>query len=604
MSNLTRDIISPETAVSLFGLFNERVKLTPEGIAYKYFDEKSNSWKSCSWSEMAFEINRWRTALGREGLKRGDRIAISICNCKEWVIMDQAALASGLVVVPLFCNDRPENVLYILNDAGVKLLLIDDEDYWIQLNSVHEKPEGLTRIISLNKFKYDDDRIRVLDEWLPDKGDQTALPNAKPDDLATIVYTSGTTGHPKGVELSHYNILWNAHRGLLGITAYNEDVFLSFLPLSHTFERTVGYYIPVMAGATVVYTRSIDLLAEDFETVRPTLLVSVPRIFERVYSKIMAELNERPVLIRGLFDWTVNIGWRRFEYMQNRMQWSLAFLLWPILDCLVAKKIRKRFGGRLRAVVVGGAPLSTEVAKVFIGVGLPLLQGYGMTESSPVISVNLLDDNIPSSVGIPYRDVEVRIGEDQELLVKSPGVMIGYLNNPEATIEAIDNEGWLHTGDKARMDKGHIFITGRIKEIIVMANGEKVPPHDIEMAIDMDPLIDQVMIVGEGKPYLAALVVLNKKKGQHVASELGLDTDDHDFLKNRKLEQIVLNRIASRLHAFPGYAKIHRVLLVSQPWTVESMLITPTLKLRRKQIIQYYSEDIHKLYEGHQVETA
>jgi long-chain acyl-CoA synthetase len=598
---MTEDIISPETAQTLYGLFKERVRRTPDRTAYTFFDAESSLWKSCLWSEMSVEIERWRTALSREGLEPGDRVAIWICNCREWVIMDQAALGLGLVVVPLFCNDRPENVAYILNNAGVKLLLLDDEEFWKELNSVSEKPEGLLRILSIERFEDSDDRIRFIDDWLPEKGIDIDPPRMKPDDLATIVYTSGTTGHPKGVELSHYNILWNAYRGINTIPVYCEDIFLSFLPLSHTMERTVGYYIPVMSGASVAYTRSVPQLAEDLAVIRPTILVSVPRIFDRAYVKIMDELGEKPAVIQRLFQWTVNAGWMRFEYIQKRKNWSLSILLWPLLDTLIAKKIRGEFGGRLRAVVVGGAPLTYDVAKVFISVGIPLLQGYGMTETGPVVSVNRLDDNIPSSVGLPYEDAEVRIGEDDELLVRSPGVMLGYMHNPEANEEAVDSECWLHTGDQARIEKGHIFITGRIKEIIVMANGEKVPPHDIEMAIDMDPLIEQVMIVGEGRPYLSALVVINKENARRIASGFEMDVEAPAFLRDERLEKIILNRIASRMHAFPGYAKVYRIAVIEKPWTVDNELITPTLKLRRKRIVDRYSEEIHRLYEGHEM---
>jgi long-chain acyl-CoA synthetase len=597
---MTEDIISPETSQTLYGLFKERVRRTPGRTAYTYYDLESESWRNCSWSEMSVEIERWRTALSREDLKPGDRVAIWICNCKEWVIMDQAALGLGLVVVPLFCNDRPENVAYILNNAGVKLLLLDDEEFWKELNSAPEKPEGLLRILSIERFESNDDRIRFIDEWLPEKGIDIDPPRMNPDDLATIVYTSGTTGHPKGVELSHYNILWNAYRGIHAIPVYCEDIFLSFLPLSHTMERTVGYYIPVMSGASVAYTRSIPQLAEDLSVIRPTILVSVPRIFDRAYVKIMDELGENPALIRRLFQWTVDIGWIRFEYLQKRGTWSPSILLWPLLDTLVAKHIREKFGGRLRAVVVGGAPLSHDIAKVFISLGIPLLQGYGMTETGPVVSVNRLEDNIPSSVGPPYEDVEVRIGADDELLVRSPGLMLGYMNNPEANAEAVNSECWLHTGDRARIEKGHIFITGRIKEIIVMANGEKVPPHDIEMAIDMDPLIDQVMIVGEGRPYLSALVVMNKENVRRAAIGLKVDTGDPAFLRDERLEKIIINRISSRMHAFPGYAKVYRAAVIEEPWTVDNELITPTMKLRRKRIIERHKEEIHRLYEGHE----
>jgi long-chain acyl-CoA synthetase len=253
-------------------------------------------------------------------------------------------------------------------------------------------------------------------------------------------------------------------------------------------------------------------------------------------------------------------------------------------------------------MVVGGAPFSMNVAKVFLGAGLPLLQGYGMTETGPVVSVNTIRDNVPTSVGAPYPDVEVCIGAQDELLVRGPGVMQGYINNPEATAEAIDSKGWLHTGDKARIENGKVFITGRIKEIIVMANGEKLPPHDIEMAIDMDPVIEQVMIIGEQRPYLSALVVLNREKGDRIAAGLGLDTKDPELLHDDRLEKLVLKRIASHIHAFPGFAKVRRAALISEPWTVENELITPTLKLRRKRIIERYKGKIQQLYEGHETE--
>ena len=605
MSRQTKDIISPQTAKTLHGLFRERARRTPDSPAYRYFNAVNNTWEQNTWSEMTFDIDRWSTALKRESLKAGDRIAIGICNCREWVMMDQAALGLGLVVVPLYRNDRPENIVYILNDAGVKLLLIDDEKYWWQLNAFSEKPKTLKRVLSLRRFEHraDDRRLRFVSEWLPEKGDNLKETECRPDDLATIVYTSGTTGHPKGVMLSHRNILWNAYSGMQNVPVFREDIFLSFLPLSHTFERTVGYYLPVMAGATVAYARSIPKLTEDFISIRPTVLVSVPRIFERVYIKIKSELEKKPPIIRNLFEWTVKVGCKRFEYFQKRGMWNLSFLLWPFLDRLVALKIRKRLGGRLRVSVVGGAPLCTGVAKVFIALGVNLLHGYGLTETSPVVSVNMLDDNVPESVGVPLRDVETRIGKNKELLIKGPGVMLGYWNNPGATNRMIDSSGWLHTGDKTEIKDGRVYITGRIKEIIVMANGEKVPPADIEMAVEQDPLIEQIIVIGEGKPYLVALVVPDKEGVSRVAAELGLTLDNPSFLKNKRFQDYILGRISSQMHAFPGYAVIRRVALIREPWTVENGLITPTLKLRRNRILEHYNDEIITLYDGHEIPT-
>jgi long-chain acyl-CoA synthetase len=564
---------------------------------------ESNAWEESTWTEMAFHIDRWRTALKRELLKPGDRIAIWISNCREWVIMDQAALGLGLVVVPLYRSDRPENITYILNNTGVKLLLIEDERFLQQLNSLSDRPKYLARILSLNRLKDNshDKRLRFINEWLPEKGDNLEEIECRPDDLATIVYTSGTTGHQKGVMLSHRNILWNAYSGMQSAPVFREDVLLSFLPLSHTLERTVGYYLPIMAGATVAYARSISKLSEDLISIRPTVLVSVPRIFERVYAKIRSQLEEKKPLARYLFKWTVKTGWDRFEYLQKKDKWKPAFLAWPLLDRLIAGKIRKRLGGHLRLSVVGGASLSTEVAKVFIGLGVQLLHGYGLTETSPVISVNLLRDNVPASVGVPLQDVKAQIGKKDELLIKSPGVMLGYWKDPEATGRMIDSDGWLHTGDKADIKDGHIYITGRIKEIIVMANGEKVPPANIETAIEMDPLIDQAIVIGEGKPYLAALVVINKEVEAFLAAKLNLDLKHPSFLKSKRLLNFILERISSQMRAFPGYAVIRRIALLHEPWTIENGFMTPTLKLRRKYILKQFSKDVITLYEGHEI---
>jgi long-chain acyl-CoA synthetase len=551
---------------------------------------------------MDFQVNRWQTALNSEQLKVGDRIAIWISNCKEWVMLDQAALRLGLVVVPLYRNDRPENVAYILNDADVKLLLIEDEQYFQQLNTLRDKPKSLLRVLSLRQPENatHNTRLSYVYDWLPEKGNIMQDIDCQPDDMATIVYTSGTTGHPKGVMLSHRNILWNAYSGLQSVSVYREDVFLSFLPLSHTLERTVGYYLPVMAGSTVVYARSIPKLSEDFMSVSPTVLVSVPRIFERIYGKLKASLEKKPIA-RYLFKSTVKVGWQRFEYLQKRRKWTPALLIWPFLDSLVAAKLRKRLGGRLRLSVVGGASLPSEIAKVFVALGVPLLHGYGLTETSPVVSVNLLEDNQPESVGVLYRDVKARIGEKNELLVTSPGVMLGYWNNPEATERIIDKDGWVHTGDKADIKDGRIYITGRIKEIIVMSNGEKVPPTNIETVIEQDPMIEQAIVVGEGKPYLAALLVLSEEGEKRLAADLNMNTDNPAFLQSDRLQEYVIGRISDLMRAFPGYAIIRRVALLHDPWTVENGFMTPTLKLRRQNILKYYRKRVSTLYEGHEV---
>jgi long-chain acyl-CoA synthetase len=585
---------------NLTALFRERLHRSPDAIAYRYFE--SEQWQSMSWSHMARHIARWQAALKQESLSMGERVAIMVRNCPQWVMFEQAALGLGLVVVPLYTNDRPDNIAYVMEDAGIKVLFIETDKHWEGLRDVRDKLAGLQRILSLDPIHDPTEpRLKSVAEWLPPEDERLPLAELKVHHttLATIVYTSGTTGRPKGVMLSHGNILWNAYSAMHSVEVKSSDLFLSFLPLSHTFERTVGYYVPMFAGATVAYARGIDQLSDDLLIQRPTVLITVPRIFERVYNKIRSQLENKSPIARKLFHAAVTIGWDHFEYRQGRLGWRPAFLLLPLLELLVSRKITAKLGGRLRLAVSGGAPLSEDVARVFIGLGLTITQGYGLTETSPVICANTLDDNIPRSVGIPLEDVEVRLGENDELQIRSPGVMLGYWRNDTATKEMIDADGWLKTGDKARIDeKNHIYITGRIKEIIVLSNGEKVPPADLEMAITQDPLFDQVMVIGEGKPYLSAINVLNEDQWRALADSLHVEAREEN-LNTPQVQTAIQQRINHQIRDFPGYANIYHVYNTLQAWTVDNGLLTPTLKLKRPELMSRYAEQAQRLYEGH-----
>ncbi len=594
-------LITPEQAGTLSGLFYERVKRTPDAPAYRYHDPVSETWKTLSWSQAGDEAARWQAALASENLQPGDRVAILMQNCYQWVMFDQAALANGLVVVPLYTQDRAENMAYILQNAGVKVLLIGQQEHWDALQPVRDQLGFLTRIISLEHIDtsgHMDSRLRTAGEWLPDQAELMRV-NWDKDSLATIVYTSGTTGRPKGVMLSHHNILWNAYRSLQVVKRTPDELFLSFLPLSHTLERTAGYYLPVMLGAAVAYNRSIPQLAEDLLEVRPTIMISVPRIFERVYNKIHAGLEEKPAVARALFGMAVSVGWKRFQFQQGRAGWSPALLLWPLLNKLVAGKVMEKLGGRMRLAVVGGAPLPIDVARLFIGLGLPMIQGYGLTETSPVISVNPIENNDPRGVGCLLEDVEARFGDKDELQVRSPGVMLGYWANEKATRDVLDDDGWLHTGDKAKLENGQLYITGRLKEIIVLANGEKVPPADMEMAIIADPLFEQAMVVGDNRPYLSALLVLDPEQWALVAGQLGVDPEGSEACNSSQVYEVILERVARQISAFPGYARIHRVHCMLEPWSIEDGLITPTLKLKRSKVCERFAQQIEDMYKDH-----
>jgi long-chain acyl-CoA synthetase len=597
----SEDLISLEQAGTLDGLFFQRVRRTPDIIAYRSYDRSQKQWYELSWGDMARQVARWRQALSGENLEPGDRVGVLLRNCPEWVMFDQAALSLGLVVVPLYTDDRADAIAYILKDAAVKLLLVQDTGRWNRMSSVVEDLPNLQRVVVLETLKQpdpgEDELVRESKAWLPSRGAPLEKRKADPHSLASIVYTSGTTGRPKGVMLSHSNMLAIAHGSVTVVDCYQQDSFLSFLPLSHTLERTGGYYLPMMAGASVSFARSVPQLAEDLQTIRPTVIIAVPRIFERVYARVQEQMRHKSSFARMLFQMALVVGFKEFEYRMGRQRWFPGLLIYPLLHRLVSAKILDKLGGQLRVAVSGGAAISPEIAKVFLGLGLSMLQGYGLTETSPVISVNPMHNIKPESVGVPLRGVTVKVGEDDELLVKTPGMMLGYWNNHAATAEMIDPQGWLHTGDQARIDEdGHIHITGRIKDILVLSNGEKISPLDMEIAIALDPLVEQAMVVGEGKPYLGALIVLNPDLWSGFAEEFDRDPSLQESLHDEQIQGVVVKRIRAALKDFPGYAKIRRVALLLEPWSIDNGLMTPTLKIKRQKVTEHYKELIDSLY--------
>jgi long-chain acyl-CoA synthetase len=601
---MDKTMITQESVSTLPELFRERLKRTPDEIAYQQYDIASQVWTVSTWQEMANEIGRWQAGFAKEELQPGDRVAVMLKNSREWVVFDQAAMGMGLVTVPLYVEDRPENVAYIINHADIQLLFVQDEPQWHKLLASEVDLGHLKRIISIKRISEDDEpddtRLESLSDWLFGLQGELQHKESAPEDMVTIVYTSGTTGRSKGVMLSHKNILSNAFAAAGSNRWSDDEVFLSFLPLSHMLERSGGYYLSMMIGAKTAYSRSISQLGEDLQQIKPTVLVSVPRIFERVYGKIQDGLKGKSLIAQLLFKAAVNVGWCKFLHEQGRASWHPKLILWSALNKLVAGKVLEKLGGRMRVAICGGAALSEDVAKLFIGLGLPLVQGYGLTESSPVITVNRVEDNIPASIGTALPGTEIRIGEKDELQSRSDSVMLGYWKNEQATKDSFTADGWLKTGDKARIDdNGHVYITGRLKDIIVLANGEKVPPSDMELAIALDSLFEQVMVIGEAKPFLTALIVLSPDAWADFAVSLSIHPESPDAFNKSIVEKAMLDRVAARLNKFPGYAQIRKAKVMLEPWTVDDGLLTPTLKAKRPKIIERYASEIEAMYAGH-----
>jgi long-chain acyl-CoA synthetase len=534
---------------------------SPQKILYRQYQE--GLWQSYTVADLLTATARWQAAYRRSGLQPGDRVALCMKNGVHWVVADLAAHACGLVVVPLYVDDNADNLSWCLQDAGAKLVIADHLRFFARLQQsgvpmpdiVLVRGEAAEPVIS-------------VEAWLSEAAAPFTVIEQAADTLATIVYTSGTVGRPKGVMLSHRNILADIAAILGAYEVYESDRLLSVLPLTHMFERTAGYYLPLQAGAEVTYCRSINELAQDLADQQPTVVMAVPRLFER----ILARLDERLAtswLQRHLFKLAVGAGWRRFKGAPRAYDSLLLKTVYP----KVSGPLLQKLGGRLRHAVVGGAALDQRVAETFIGLGVPLLQGYGLTEASPVVAVNRQGNHDPASVGEALPGIETRLSEAGELLVRGETVMLGYWNNPEATAGSINAQGWLNTGDIVEIHDGRIYIRGRSKNILVLSNGEKISPEDIESAILKDPVFEQVMVYGEARPFLVLLVVSKV-------------TDHADLL----------HRANQHIRHLPRYARIRRVVITDAAWDVDNGLMTPTMKIKRSQVVERHLDQIEAVY--------
>jgi long-chain acyl-CoA synthetase len=482
----------------------------------------------------------------------------------HWVAIDQACLGLGLVVVRLYVIDNPENIAWCIGHCEARLLIVENPR---MVDMLRRASDVLPPIVCMQAEP--GDQAQTPRTVLPSHAAEFTVVSEADDALASIVYTSGTTGRPKGVKLSHRNILSNAEAALKVVDLHDSDLLLSVLPLSHMFERTCGYYAPLIKGVPVAFSRGVQQIGEDLASLRPTILMAVPRVFERSLARIEQALKDKPVK-RALFDRAVTLGWRVFRGEAGPLDRATH----AVLRRIVARPILQRLGGRLRLTVVGGAALDLRVAKHFLGLGLTMLQGYGLSEASPVVAANLPDDNDPASVGYPLEGMEVRVSDQHELLVRGPSVMLGYWRDPEATAAVLSADGWLNTGDQVDIRDRRIYIKGRTKDILVLSNGEKVPTDEVERTLVEEGVFEQVVLVGEGRAYLILLAVTQATDEKRLAK-----------LANE------------RLKAFPRYIRIRRVIPLKEPWTLEDGLLTPTLKVKRAKVLARFAQEIGRVYE-------
>jgi len=595
----------PSSVKTIPELFAWRVAQTPAAEAYRQFDDDDGKWISTSWQQAGLRVASFVNALTQLNLERGARVAILLPNGLNAVCIDQAVLAMACVPVPMHALDNPASIAYILKDSDASVLFADSDEQWQAIEQAGLELPGLKQIVVARKTVTDSVSatsvpVAQLDKWLA-TGANVAHTPIFPDetDLAALVYTSGTTGKPKGVMLTHLNVVSNVNAVLERMVPVIDDVFLSFLPLSHTFERTAGYYLPVAVGCCVAFSRSTKQLPQDFLEVRPTILISVPRVYERVYGVIQGKLAGS-VIQSAMFNAAVASGWRRFCRAQGILRGDTLMALfdelaWSLFKPLIAQKLMDQFGGRLRIAVSGGAALSHNISQCFLGLGIPIVQGYGMTETSPIVAFNAPEDNDPSTVGRVISRVEIKIGENAELLVRGPNVMRGYWKREEDTARAFI-DGWLRTGDQAGIVDGRVRILGRIKEIIVTSTGEKIAPVDLELAIMSDAGFEQAYVFGDNLPFIGCAVVLSKTYWSELAGSLNLNAADVNDLKSAAATDVVIKRLRELTKNFPYYAQPKAVILSTEPWTIENTLITPTLKLKRNNLAAHFAEAVQEMY--------
>lgn len=562
-----------------------------------------------TYSELAEWVTAFAAGLHSMGMSKGDMIGVVSENRIEWVVADFAAAGIGVIVVPVFPTLTANQEQYIFTHCGARMLLVSNKFQLAKILQIRDALPALQWIVVMNSdIPADDPMIISYSEVLQRGRAQAAREQwfaeqchtVQPNDLLTIIYTSGTTGEPKGVMLSHKNIVANMKGGLEYIPIRSDDVLLSYLPLCHCFERLAGYYCVFVSGATIAFADSIETVAENLKEVRPTIMTSVPRLFERIRGKVLAAVEKKTPREQKIFHWAIEVG---KEYHKRKLQGGIPAVLklqYLLADRLALATVRERLGGRMRLFASGGAALPVEIGEFFLAVGLPILEGYGLTEASPVIAVNREQDLQLGTVGRPLRNVQVRLASDGEILAKGDSIMLGYFNNEEATREVLDEDGWLHTGDIGEFTpQGYLRITDRKKNIFISSGGKNIAPLPVEEALLQSRLIDQVMLIGENREYCTALIVPNREAVDVVLEQRNVELyPDEDAVQHKAVIDAIQQDIDYLLRDFSKYEKVRKFVILREPFSVENGTMTPTLKIKRHVVEQQYGTAIEQMYTG------
>jgi long-chain acyl-CoA synthetase len=572
--------------------------------------KSEGSYKGISYSDLRSRVETFANGLASLGIERGDRVAIVSENRPEWIIADQAIVALGAVGVPLYPTMTSKQIEFIFNDAGVKLAIVSNQ---FQLNKVmraYPDIKCLEKVILIVEKGPIPEPDTVGWTFVMEEGAryrdehpgrlEASMGKVKPEDLLTIIYTSGTTGNPKGVMLTHGNLSSNVISSAQVIEFGPTDTMLSFLPLSHSFERMAGYYTALACGATIAYAESVDTVRDNMLEVNPTIITTVPRLFERIYSRVIKQVDAGSPLKKRIFYWGIDVGHRYARAVRAGSVPVFLRLQRAVANALVYAKLRERTGGKMRFFVSGGAALGKEFGEFFEAVGLAIIEGYGLTESSPVISVNQINRYKFGTVGHAIPGVEVRIAEDGEIMARGPNIMKGYYNNEEATRQAITEDGWLHTGDIGVIDsEGFIHITDRKKHLFVSSGGKNIAPQPIENLFLSSKYIEQFMLIGDRRMFLTALIVPDFDSLKEYADARNIPyTSIGDLVKDPAINELIDTEINDIQKDLANYERVRRFTLMEKQFSIEEGELTPTQKVRRKVIEERYGHLIDNMYEG------
>jgi long-chain acyl-CoA synthetase len=593
--------------VNNFATLAEAFSAQAERLGERVFlkDKTGKAWRDHSWSDINDEAGRLRAGLLGLGLERGDRIAILSDSCPRWVVVDQAALGMGAVVVPLYTTSGVEETRHILADSAARIVAVNGDAALKKIVGLARQLPDLEGVIQMTPSQEAPPSYGAMGKLKIFTLSQVSAHQPEPpmagsrEDLATFIYTSGTTGPAKGAMLTHGNLLANCESSQAALYLNEQDMTLSFLPIAHSFERTAGYYTVMLTGGTIAYAEGLGQIAQNLLEVNPTIVLTVPRVLEVVYARVMRTVEAGSGIRRALFKSAVATGAHAAAYRHagQRVPGHLSAPM-ALFRSLVFARIRAVFGTRLRYLISGGAPLPREIFRFLAAAEVPIVEGYGLTEASPVVSVNLHGHTKIGTVGRALKDVEVRTAPDGELLVRGPNVMQGYHNLEAETREAIDADGWLHTGDIARIDDdGYIAITDRKKEIIVLSGGKNVSPANLENRLSSDPAIAQACVIGDRRKHLAALLVPDfEYLATQPAFKLIAMRPPEQAVTDPTLRAFYHARVRELNQGLSDIETVVAFALLAHPFSQDNGELTPTLKLRRKMVVEHYREVIESMY--------